>query len=153
MYPDKTTYNTFTFNTSLANGFWFQNQNGNNGLVNIYGVYTNALSPTNITTTASLSFPLYSVYGLNVGATAYTITLPEISNFNLGATIIFRRSGASTTTTAISFKGTSVSGNNLYSSTNVASSTTAQALMASGVYVVRLTALRGNAGNLAWHQT
>ena len=152
MYPNKTLFNSFIFNSSLSNGFWFQNQNGKNGLVNIYGVYTNALYPTNITTTASLSFPLYAVYALNT-ATAYTITLPEIDTFNLGATIIFRRSGGSTTTTAISFKGTSVSGNNLYSLTNVASSTTAQALMASGVYIVRLTALRGNAGNLAWHQT
>jgi hypothetical protein len=153
MYPDKTTYNTFTFNTSLAKGFWFQNQNGNNGLVNIYGVYTNSASSTNLSTNTSLSWPLYSAYGLNVSTTTFTITLPQINTYNLGAIILFRRTGGSNTATTISFKGTFTTGNNLYSSNNTATSTTSQALMPSGTLTIRLTALTDISGNLAWHQT
>ena len=152
MYPDNSTYNTFTFNSSLTNGFWFQNSSGANALVNIYGVYTNSAS-TNLTTNTSLSWPLYSVYGLNVSTTTYTITLPQINTYNLGATILFRRTGGSNSTTTISFKGTFSVGNNLYSANNTATSTTSQALMPSGSFTVRLTAMTDISGNLAWHQT
>jgi len=104
-------------------------------------------SATTLSYTASNSF--YKYYSISAGATAFTITLPTIDASHLGNEIQFRRVGG-TTTTVVSFIGNGTQ--NVYNQTNVGG-TTAQALMASGGYIVRLVPmLLTNAPTYAWFQ-
>jgi hypothetical protein len=77
-----------------------------------------------------------------------TITLPTITASNIGTSITFRRTGG-TTTVAISFIG---NGTQNVFNTGITGGTTAQALMASGNYIVKLVALVTTGTTYAWYQ-
>jgi len=104
-------------------------------------------SATTLTYGGGNSF--YKYYSVQAAATAYTITLPTIDAAHLGNEIQFRRVGG-TTTTVVSFIGNG--SQNVYN-TALTGGLTAQGLMASGVYIVRLVPmLLTNTPTYAWFQ-
>ena len=109
-------------------------------------------SSTVITGTTTLSMAgantMFKYYSVSAGATAYTITLPTITITDLGKRITFRRVGG-TTTTAISFIG---NGTQFVYNTALTGGATAQALMASGVYIVKLVPMVVSGTTYAWFQ-
>ena len=106
-------------------------------------------STTVITGATSLaSGNLFQFYSVSAGASAFNITLPTITTSNIGTNIIFRRVGG-TTTTAVSFIGNG--SQNVYN-TALTGGLTAQALMGSGVYIVRLVALAISGTTYGWFQ-
>jgi len=109
----------------------------------------NQSQDSTISSGTSLAYPLYSAYSVNAGASAFTITLPTITSLHLGEEILFRRVGG-TTTTIVSFVGNGTQ--NIYD-TGLTGGSTAQPLMGSGVYAVKLVSLvDGTSGTFAWFQ-
>ena len=115
-----------------------------------YDVFkSNKSQDSTITGGTTLSYPMYSAYSVNAGATAFTITLPTITSAHLGEEILFRRVGG-TTSTIVSFIG---NGTQKIYNTGLTGSASAQGLMGASIYQVRLIALvDATAGTYAWFQ-
>jgi hypothetical protein len=103
-------------------------------------------SATTLSYSGSNSF--YKYYSVTAGGTAYNITLPTIDATHLGNEIQFRRVSG-TTTTAIRFIG---NGTQFVYNTALVGGATAQALMASGIYIVRLVPMVVSGTTYAWFQ-
>jgi hypothetical protein len=93
---------------------------------------------TVIGTTATISKPYNQYYPVQATGTAYTITLPTITAADLGKDILFRKVRQTGTLVSISFIGNGTQ--KVYNASNTGGAT-AQALMTSGVYTVRLLPL------------
>jgi hypothetical protein len=118
----------------------------------IANYWVDAARPTLITGSTSLSYTasnsFYKYNSVSVTAVA-TITLPTIDAAHLGNEVVFRRVGG-TTTIVVSFIGNG--SQNVYN-TALTGGTTAQALMASGVYMVRLVPMLLSGTTIyAWFQ-
>jgi hypothetical protein len=118
------------------------------GTAQVNNQYLHLASPTVLSTTTTLaSGVLYEYYSVNTTA-IFTITLPTITASTLGQSITFRRSGG-TTTVVVSFIGNGTQ--NVYNTSNTGG-TTAQGLMASGVYIVKLVSIVTTGTTYAWYQ-
>jgi hypothetical protein len=111
----------------------------------VHAAYGSLISAASTLTT--LSAIIYEYYSISAGATAFTITLPTITSSNVGQSITFRRVGG-TTTTAITFAG---NGTQLVYNTALSGGTT-NALMASGVYIIKLVGLLVTGTTYAYFQ-
>lgn len=113
------------------------------------GTAFNSLITSATTLTYGGANSFYKYYSVSAGATAFTITLPTIDAGHLGNEIQFRRVSG-TTTTVISFIGNGTQ--NVYN-TALTGGTGAQALMGSGIYIVKLVPmLLTNTPTYAWFQ-
>ena len=128
---------------NAANTFTGQNAINNQYVHQAYGTVI-----TTTSTLTTLSAIIYEYYSVSAASTAYTITLPTITSANVGQKITFRRVGG-TTTTAISFIG---NGTQLIYNTAVTGQATANALMASGVYIITLVGLLVTGTTYAYFQ-
>lgn len=81
--------------------------------------------------------------------TGFNITLPTITSSNVGQQVLFRRVSATFSTTVVSFIG---DGTQFVYNTAITGGSTAQALMASGVYIVKLISLQVSGTTYAWFQ-
>ena len=134
-----------TTNIPLKNGtntFTGVNAVNNQYLHQAYGTLISASS-----TLTTLSAIIYENYSVSVTAIA-TITLPTITSSNLGQQITFRRVGG-TTTVVVSFIG---NGTQFVYNTALTGAATAQGLMASGTYTVKLVSLLVTGTTYAWFQ-
>jgi hypothetical protein len=103
-----------------------------------------------ITGTTTISKPFNQYYAVEVVSTAYTITLPTITDREMGKEIIFRK--VKQGTVSVSFIG---NGTQKVYNTALTGGTGTQALMTTGVYTVRLVALLDattGGGAFAWFQ-
>jgi hypothetical protein len=108
---------------------------------------------TTITGTNTITKPYNQFYAVEATGTAYTITLPTITSADLGKEIMFRKVRQTGTAVSISFIG---NGSQRVYSTALAGGTTAQALMTSTTYIVRLLPLpdpAAGAGLFGWFST
>ena len=104
-------------------------------------------SSTIISSNITLSFPFSEYYSISA-TSVLTVTLPTITASNVGSRVVFRRVGG-TTTIAISFIGNG--SQSVFNSTNTGG-TTAQALMPSGSYIVKLAAMYITSTTFGWFQ-
>jgi hypothetical protein len=104
-----------------------------------FGKQTFAEQATVITANTTLSAPFSQIYGVNNGATTpITITLPQAAIGNVGVTLLFRRLAGSTSTTIINMNTTGAT-QVIYTGNN--GSSTLVSVMASGVFINRVTSL------------
>jgi len=113
-----------------------------------FGKQTFAEQSTVITGTTTISAPFSQVYGVNNGATTpITITLPQAAIGNVGVTLLFRRLAGSTSTTIININTTGAT-QLIYTGNN--GSSTLVSVMASGVFINRVTSLY-NGSSYNWY--
>jgi hypothetical protein len=105
-----------------------------------------------ITGATTISKPFNQYHAVEATGTAFTITLPEITSKEMGKEIVFRKVKQTGTLVSISFIG---NGTQKVYNTALTGGATAQALMTSSVYIVRLVALLDattGGGVYAWFQ-
>lgn len=109
------------------------------GTLTLEGQQQSSAFTTLLTGTANFSGGLtHSAYSVVPPTTAFTITLPTITAANVGTQVVFRRITATNATTVVSFIG---NGTQFVYNAAAVGGATAQPLMASGVYTVRLVSL------------